>query len=66
MAQSKKGGPQQRTRIHPHTGQVEIVAGTKAGKKRNRLPFGHPLRTHDIHGPVGKKKKNNVTRDNED
>ena len=25
----------------------EKIAGTKAGKKRTRLPYGHPLRTHD-------------------
>jgi hypothetical protein len=48
-------GPQQRERINPITKEVEIVPGTKAGRKRTRLPFGHPLRTHDLHGPVGKK-----------
>lgn len=25
----------------------EKVPGTKAGKKRSRLPYGHQLRTHD-------------------
>lgn len=25
----------------------EKVPGTKAGKKRTRLPYAHPLRTHD-------------------
>jgi len=39
-----------RTRKNPITGEVETVSGTKAGKKRNRLPIGHPLRTHDLHG----------------
>lgn len=60
MGKSRKGvtrGAQQRERINPITGETEIVPGTKAGKKRNRLPFGHPLRTHDLHGPVGKKKQ---------
>lgn len=43
-------GAQQRERLNPLTGQVEVVAGTKAGKRRSRLPYGHPLRTHDLHG----------------
>jgi hypothetical protein len=50
-------GAQQRTRYNYITGETETVAGTKAGKKRSRLPFGHPLRTHDLYGPVGVKKK---------
>lgn len=37
----------ERTRINPLTGQTETVTGTKAGKKRTRLPWGHPLRSHD-------------------
>jgi hypothetical protein len=37
-----------RTRLNPLTGEVETVPGTKAGKKRTRLPEGHPLRTHDL------------------
>ena len=49
-------GAQQRVRINPITGQTEIIPGTKAGKKRTRLQIGHELRTHDIHGPVNKKK----------
>lgn len=63
MGKKKSGGggpgksAQQRTRLNPQTGQAEIVSGTKAGKRRTRLPVGHPLRTHDLHGPVGKKKK---------
>lgn len=60
MGKRSKGtsrGAQQRERTNPQTGEKEIVSGTKAGKKRNRLPFGHPLRTHDLHGPVGKKKQ---------
>jgi hypothetical protein len=36
-----------RTRVNPRTGQVEQVPGTKAGKKRQYLPYGHELRTHD-------------------
>jgi hypothetical protein len=47
----------QRTRINPITKETETVAGTKAGKKRTRLPFGHALRTHDLHGVVKTKKK---------
>lgn len=46
----KKGSSQrkgERTRINPLTGDTETVTGTKAGKKRTRLPWGHPLRTHD-------------------
>lgn len=38
----------QRTRINPITGQQETVTGTKAGKKRTHLPYGHQLRTHDL------------------
>jgi hypothetical protein len=57
---SKSSG---RTRINPITKEVETVAGTKAGKKRLRLPLGHPQRTHDIHGPVGKKKKKTIIDD---
>jgi len=49
-------GAQQRERTNPITGQVETVPGTKAGKKRMRTSFGDPLRTHDLHGPVNKKK----------
>ena len=65
MGKKKSGGggsgkaAQQRTRINPQTGQVEYVPGTKAGKRRTRLPVGHPLRTHDLHGPGGKKKEKN-------
>jgi hypothetical protein len=50
-------GAQQRTRLNPITNQIETIPGTKAGKRRTRLPLGHPLRTHDLHGPVGGKKK---------
>jgi len=48
---SKKGSSNrkgERTRINPITGQQETVTGTKAGKKRTHLPYGHPLRTHDL------------------
>ena len=41
-------GAQQRTRFNYLTNQIETVPGTKAGRKRTRLPFGHPLRTHDL------------------
>lgn len=50
-------GAQQRERLNPLTGKTEIVPGTKAGKRRQRLAPGDPLRTHDLHGPVGKSKK---------
>jgi|694.fasta_scaffold00184_45 hypothetical protein len=50
-------GAQQRERFNYLTGKTEIVPGTKAGKRRTRLSYGDPLRTHDLHGPVGKKKK---------
>jgi hypothetical protein len=49
-------GAQQRVRINPLTRAEETVPGTKAGKKRVRLAMSHPLRTHDLHGPVDKKK----------
>jgi hypothetical protein len=54
---SKSSGPQQRIRINPLTGSEEVVNGTKAGKRRNRLPSNHPLRTHDLHGESRRKKK---------
>lgn len=43
----KSSGPQQRVRTNPVTGEQETVNGTKAGKRRIKLPPGHPLRTHD-------------------
>ena len=49
-------GAQQREKVNPITGKVEIVSGTKAGKKRHRLSFGDPSRTHDLRGPVDKNK----------
>ena len=49
-------GSQQRERTNPITNAVEIISGTKAGKRRNRLSQGHPLRTHDLHGPIKLKK----------
>jgi hypothetical protein len=60
---SKSSG---RTRINPVTKEVETVAGTKAGKKRNRLPIGHPQRTHDLRGPVGKKNRKSSPANDED
>jgi len=50
-------GSQQRIRHNYLTGKDETIPGTKAGRKRQRLSLGDPLRTHDLHGPVGKKKK---------
>ncbi len=64
MGKSKGGGNSQpqkkgkeRQQTNPITGEVKFIAGTKAGKKRQRLPIGHPLRTHDLRGPVGGSKK---------
>jgi hypothetical protein len=51
MAKGKKSSgthSNERTRRNPQTGEVEKVGGAKAGRKRNRLPYGHPLRTHDL------------------
>jgi len=56
-------GAQQRERVNPLTGQTETVSGTKAGKKRQRLSPGNPLRTHDLHGPVDKKKPKKLKRE---
>jgi hypothetical protein len=59
MGKRAKGaarGAQQRIRINPITKQEETVPGTKAGKKRQRLSPSNPLRTHDLHGPIDKKK----------
>lgn len=57
----KSSGPhkQARTRTNPLTGEVERVDGTKAGRMRMRLPFGHPLRTHD--GPAFRRSKRSKT-----
>jgi len=58
MGKKKKGGggggkgPQQRTRKNPLTGETETVSGPKAGRKRQRLSPGHPLRTHDLKAPT--------------
>lgn len=54
-----------RTRINPLTGQSEQVPGTRSGKKRVRLPFGHPLRTHDLK-PEGSRKKRHEALMNRD
>ena len=58
-SQQKKAG-KERQRTNPITGEVTFVSGTKAGKKRQRLSIGHPLRTHDLRGPVTPKKKRPV------
>lgn len=42
--------------MNPVTGQVESVPGTKAGKKRTRLPVGDKLRTHDLDDKAKKKR----------
>lgn len=65
MGKKKKSvsrGAQQRERFNYLTGQIEIVAGTKAGKRRTRLPYGHPLRTHDLE-QRGKRKGNKRNED---
>jgi hypothetical protein len=46
-----------RVRVNPITGAVETVAGTRSGRKRNRLQVGDPLRTHDLNAPGSKKKR---------
>lgn len=59
MGKKKKGSSARtgyRIRKNPLTGEVEQVAGTRSGKKRNRLPYGHPLRTHDLK-PEGSRKE---------
>jgi hypothetical protein len=59
MAKKKKSSGDRatgRTRINPLTGQAEQVSGTRSGKNRQLLPYGHPLRTHDLK-PAGSKKK---------
>jgi len=58
MGKGKKGSgarSNQRTRVNPLTGERETVTGTKAGKKRQTLPWGHPLRSHD--SPARKKRR---------
>jgi len=52
-----------RTRKNPLTGQTESVTGTKAGRKRFRLSWGDPLRTHDL--PESKRRKKPVQEDEE-
>lgn len=56
-------GAQQRDRVNPLTGQTETIPGTKAGKKRQRLAPGNPLRTHDLRGPVEKRKPKKLKRE---
>lgn len=41
-------GAQQRLRYNYLEDKTEVVPGTKAGRRRTRLPVGHPLRTHDL------------------
>jgi hypothetical protein len=60
MGKKKKssgGGSTGRVRIHPITGEAETIPGTRAGRKRTRLPIGHPLRTHDLKAPGSRKKR---------
>jgi hypothetical protein len=55
QSKGKAGAGEGRTRKNPITGEVETVFGTKAGKRRQYLPIGHPLRTHkDKKGSAGK------------
>jgi hypothetical protein len=53
---SSKSGLTERSRLNPLTGKVELIAGTKAGKKRIRTTAEDPLRTHDILGESKRKK----------
>lgn len=60
MPKKKKSSGQRagvRTRVNPLTGETETVPGTRSGKKRTRLPVGHPLRTHDLKPPGSRKKR---------
>lgn len=53
MGKKNKGSQSRgvgRSIVNPLTGLVEERSGTKAGKKRQTLPVGHPLRTHDLRG----------------
>jgi hypothetical protein len=43
---SKMSKGEGRKRVNPLTGETETVNGTKAGRHRQLLPLGHPLRTH--------------------
>lgn len=59
MAKKKKSSGNRagfRVRVNPLTGETEQVPGTRSGKKRQLLPVGHPLRTHDLR-PKGSRKK---------
>ncbi len=47
----------QRIRVNPLTGEAETISGTRSGKKRQLLPLGHPLRTHDLKSPGSKKSR---------
>lgn len=62
MTKEKKGSSStraaKRVRTLPSVGKPETVEGTKAGKKRQMLPFGHPDRTHD--GPRFRARKSGV------
>lgn len=60
MGKKKKGSSANagyRIRKNPSTGATEQVPGTRAGRNRTRLPFGHPLRTHDINPVLSYKKR---------
>lgn len=65
MGKKKKGSSDRagyRIRKNPLTGEVEQVPGTRAGRKRTRLPFGHPLRTHDLKAPGSRKERAKDTK----
>jgi hypothetical protein len=54
MSKGKSGSNSKsgvRTRRNPLTGEIETVAGTKAGRGRMREAPSSPLRTHDLHPP---------------
>jgi hypothetical protein len=54
-----------RVRVNPLTGESETVPGTRSGKKRQLLPLGHPLRTHDLK-PKGSRQKRHEALMNRD
>jgi len=64
MGKKNKGSQSKgigRTIVNPLTGLSEDRSGTKAGKNRQMLPPGHPLRTHDLRGPVLKGRQSRET-----
>lgn len=68
MGKKKKSSGQRagnRVRTNPLTGETETISGTRSGKKRQLLPPGHPLRTHDLK-PSGSRQKRHEALMNRD